>query len=62
MLRSEDLVVGTRIRWQAANTRKPVFFGTIVRVEGDEVLIEWDGQPDAKSFVYTEADAIHLAE
>ncbi len=62
MLRKEDLVIGTRIKWQAINTRKPVFFGTIIRVDGDEVLIEWDGQPDANSFVYTEADAIHLAE
>jgi hypothetical protein len=62
MLRPEDLVIGTRIKWQAVNTRQPVFYGTIVGVTGDEILVEWDGQPDANSFVYTAATAIHLAE
>jgi hypothetical protein len=62
MLRKEDLVVGTRIKWQAINIRKPVFFGTIVGVTGDEILVSWDGQEDANTFVYTDATSIHLAE
>jgi hypothetical protein len=62
MLRPEDLVIGTRIKWQALNTRKPVVFGTLIGIEGDEILVSWDGQEDANTFVYTEATAISLAE
>ena len=32
MLRPEDLVIGTRTKWQALNTRKPVVFGTIIGI------------------------------